>query len=118
MSNLGEMYWQTSDSSVIAGFYSSARTWLGYSNDTCRYPVISGTGMLKETGGFFKMFGYIFSHIGANATVALYRTMTVEQMVFLGVFVLLSYPLYLGLKWVNSKFMKRVFMIFKFKDEQ
>lgn len=53
LSNLGEMYWQTSDSSVIAGFYSSARTWLGYSNDTCRYPVISGTGTTTITAGTY-----------------------------------------------------------------
>ena len=29
LSNLGEMYWQTSDTNVIGGFYDSARTWLG-----------------------------------------------------------------------------------------
>ena len=53
LSDLGEMYWQTSDSNVIAGFYDSARTWLGYSNDTCRYPVISGTGTTTITAGTY-----------------------------------------------------------------
>lgn len=53
LSNLGDMYWQTSDSGVIAGFYDSARTWLGYSNDTCRYPVISGTGTTTITAGTY-----------------------------------------------------------------
>ena len=53
LSNLGEMYWQTSDPDVIAGFYDSARTWLGYSNDTCRYPVISGTGTTTITAGTY-----------------------------------------------------------------
>ena len=53
LSNLGEMYWQTSDPSVIAGFYDSARTWLGYSNDTCRYPVIKGTGTTTITAGTY-----------------------------------------------------------------
>ena len=53
LSGLGEMYWQTSDSNVIAGFYDSARTWLGYSNDTCRYPVISGTGTTTITAGTY-----------------------------------------------------------------
>lgn len=53
LSGLGEMYWQTSDPNVIAGFYDSARTWLGYSNDTCRYPVISGTGTTVVTAGTY-----------------------------------------------------------------
>lgn len=53
LSGLGDMYWQTSDSNVIAGFYDSARTWLGYSNDTCRYPVISGIGTTTITAGTY-----------------------------------------------------------------
>ena len=53
LSNLGEMYWQTSDTNVIGGFYDSARTWLGYNNDTCRYPVINGTGTTTITAGTY-----------------------------------------------------------------
>lgn len=53
LSDLGEMYWQTSDTNVIAGFYNSARTWLGYSSDTCRYPVISGIGTTTITAGTY-----------------------------------------------------------------
>ena len=53
LSNLGEMYWQTSNREVIAGFYDSARTWLGYSNDTCRYPIIKGTGTTTITAGTY-----------------------------------------------------------------
>lgn len=53
LANLGNMYWQTSDTNVVAGFYDSARTWLGYSNDTCRYPVISGTGTTTITAGTY-----------------------------------------------------------------
>lgn len=53
LSDLDDMYWQTSDTSVIAGFYDSARTWLGYSNETCRYPVISGTGTTTITAGTY-----------------------------------------------------------------
>lgn len=53
LSNLGSMYWQTSNSSVIAGFYDTARTWLGYSNDTCRYPVIRGAGTTTITAGTY-----------------------------------------------------------------
>ena len=53
LSNLGDMYWQTSDTSVIAGFYDTARTWLGYSSETCRFPVIKGTGTTIITAGTY-----------------------------------------------------------------
>ena len=53
LSDLGEMYWQTSDTNVISGFYNSARTWLGYNNETCRYPVINGIGTTTITAGTY-----------------------------------------------------------------
>lgn len=53
LSNLGEMYWQTSDTSVISGFYDTARTWLGYNDETCRYPVINGVGTTTITAGTY-----------------------------------------------------------------
>lgn len=53
LSDLGEMYWQTSDSNVISGFYNSARTWLGFDNETCRYPVIAGEGTTTITAGTY-----------------------------------------------------------------
>lgn len=53
LAGIGEMYWQTSNSNVISGFYDSARTWLGYSNDTCRYPVIKGIGTTTITAGTY-----------------------------------------------------------------
>lgn len=53
LSDLGEMYWQTSDPSVISGFYNTARTWLGYSSDTCRFPVINGYGTTTITAGTY-----------------------------------------------------------------
>ncbi len=53
LSELGDMYWQTSNQDVISGFYSTARTWLGYSSDTCRYPVISGYGTTTITAGTY-----------------------------------------------------------------
>lgn len=53
LSNLGEMYWQTSDPSVISGFYDSARTWLGFDNETCRYPIIKGIGTTTITAGTY-----------------------------------------------------------------
>lgn len=53
LSNLGDMYWQTSNTDVISGFYSNARTWLGYSSDTCRFPIIAGTGTTTITAGTY-----------------------------------------------------------------
>ncbi len=53
LGDLGEMYWQTSNTDVIAGFYSSARTWLGYSSDTCRFPLINSTGTTTITAGTY-----------------------------------------------------------------
>ena len=53
LSDLGEMYWQTSNTAVISGFFSGARTWLGYSDDTCRFPVIVGTGTTTITAGTY-----------------------------------------------------------------
>lgn len=53
LSDLGEMYWQTSNTDVISGFFSGARTWLGYSNDTCRFPIIVGTGTTTITAGTY-----------------------------------------------------------------
>lgn len=53
LSDLGEMYWQTSDPNVISGFYNSARTWLGYNNETCRYPLIKGIGTTVITAGTY-----------------------------------------------------------------
>ena len=50
LSELGEMYWQTSDASVISGFFNSARTWLGYDDQVCRYPVIKGYGTSRTMG--------------------------------------------------------------------
>ena len=53
LSDLGEMYWQTSNPEVISGFYAGARTWLGYSSDTCRFPLVTGTGTTTITAGTY-----------------------------------------------------------------
>lgn len=53
LSNLGEMYWQTSNPEVISGFYDSARTWLGYDSSTCRYPVVKDAGTTTITAGTY-----------------------------------------------------------------
>ncbi len=53
LTGLGEMYWQTSDTNVISGFYNAARTWLGYNSETCKYPLIKGIGTTVITAGTY-----------------------------------------------------------------
>lgn len=53
LNDLGDMYWQTSNPDVISGFYSGARTWLGYSNSTCRFPIINHPGTTTITAGTY-----------------------------------------------------------------
>ncbi len=53
LTGLGEMYWQSSNPEVISKFYNAARTWLGYTADRCRYPVIAGTGTTTITAGTY-----------------------------------------------------------------
>ena len=57
--------------------------------------IVSGTEMLKQTGGILKIFPYIFSHIASNASLTLFRTMTLEQLIFLICFAVAAIPLYL-----------------------
>lgn len=47
------MYWQTSNTGVIAGFYAEARSFLGYSSSQCRFPKIVGTGTTTVTAGTY-----------------------------------------------------------------
>ena len=53
LSDIGKMYWQTSNNKVISGFYDNSRTWLGYDNNNCRYPIISGYGTTTITAGTY-----------------------------------------------------------------
>lgn len=53
LGDLGEMYWQSSNPQVISKFYNASRTWLGYTADRCRYPVIVGTGTTVITAGTY-----------------------------------------------------------------
>lgn len=66
--------------------------------------IVSGTDMLKEAGGLLKIFPYVFSHIGNNIVLGFYRTINLEQLLFLIGFALLSYPLYL----FNMKFVVKL----------
>lgn len=62
--------------------------------------IVSGTEMVKECGGFIKIFPYIFSHIVPNLTLSLFRTMTLEQIIFVGAYAVIAVPLFL----LNEKF--------------
>lgn len=53
LGDLGDMYFQSSNPAVISKFYNTSRTWLGYTADRCRYPVIAGTGTTTITGGTY-----------------------------------------------------------------
>ena len=64
------------------------------------------------------IFKYQTSHIAPNARFALYRTMTLEQVLFIVGYALIAYPLYLA----NKKFAgiavdKLLFSPREFKDE-
>ena len=80
--------------------------------------IVSGTEMVKEAGGFLMIFPYIFKHILPNLTLTLFRTMTLEQIIFVGAYAVLAFPLYL----LNEKFMgllleKTLFAKREYKDE-
>ena len=49
--DLGEMYWQTSNPNVIKGFYTEARTRLGYDSGRCKYPAVENVGTTTITAG-------------------------------------------------------------------
>ena len=80
--------------------------------------IISGTEMVKEAGGFIKIFPYIFTHIIPNLTLTLFRTMTLEQIIFVGAYAAMAFPIYLlnekatGLLLEKTLFAKR-----EYKDE-
>ncbi len=80
--------------------------------------IISGTEMVNEVGGFLKIFPYIFSHIVPNLTLSLFRTMTLEQIVFVGVHALAAVPLYLLNEKIGGKFLDlTLFAKREYKDE-
>jgi hypothetical protein len=74
--------------------------------------------MVNEVGGFLKIFPYIFSHIVPNLTLSLFKTMTLEQIIFVGAHALVAVPLYL----LNEKFVGKLldltlFAKREYKDE-
>ena len=80
--------------------------------------IISGTEMLDEAGGVLKIIPYMVSHIVPNMTLTLFKTMTLEQIIFVGAYAVLAFPLYL----LNEKFTgllleKTLFAKREYKDE-
>ena len=80
--------------------------------------IISGTEMLDEAGGVLKIIPYMVSHIVPNMTLTLFKTMTLEQIIFVGSYALLAFPIYL----LNEKFTgllleKTLFAKREYKDE-
>ena len=85
---------------------------------TPEFFIISGKEMLNAAGGPAGIFPYIFSHMGRNATLGLFRTMNLEQIIFIIGYNLVAYPLYL----LNEKFVGKfleltIFAKREFKDE-
>lgn len=80
--------------------------------------IVSGTEMVNEVGGFLKIFPYIFSHIVPNLTLSLFKTMTLEQIIFVGVHALAAVPLYLLNEKFGGKFLDlTLFAKREYKDE-
>ena len=82
--------------------------------------IISGTDMLKygANSKLLNIFVYQINHIGANAQLALYRKMTLEQALFLLGYAVLAYPIYLlNIKVVGWLLDKILFSPREFKDE-
>ena len=84
--------------------------------------IVSGTKMLDKTQGGIddirEMFPYIFSHLRINVTGGIYRLFALEQVLFIGIFAVLAYPLYKLNNIVVGKLLdKFLFSTREFKDE-
>ncbi len=81
--------------------------------------IISGLEMLEAVGNsLVNIPVYMINHMGANATFALYRTMNLEQILFVVVFFIVSIPLYkLNNKYFTKVVEKLLFSKREFLDE-
>ena len=83
------------------------------------YFIISGTSMVDPEVMYHTkdIMYYVFTHLEANATFALYRTMSLEQVVVLASCVVLSIPFYIITTKYTSKLVERLlFSTREFKD--
>ena len=67
--------------------------------------IISGVEMLQYAGGILKVPHYIATHFLPNIKLALYRTMKLEHIIFIGAYLVIVVPLY---KFNNKYFTKVV----------
>ena len=74
--------------------------------------------MLKQTGGILKMPSYIINHLWTNATLGFYRTMNVEQLVFLLLYAAGAYPAYLLLRKPITKVVDKLLFSKRDFDEE
>ena len=80
--------------------------------------IISGTDMLLAADGVQNIPSYMINHFASNAVFSLYKTMSLDQILFVAGYALVAYPLYL----LNNKFGgifldKTMFSKREFKDE-
>ena len=66
--------------------------------------IISGVEMLEYAGGILKVPHYIITHFLPNMKLALYKTMTLEHIIFIGAYLVLVIPLYK----INNKYFTKV----------
>ena len=80
--------------------------------------IVSGTDMLLAADGVKNIPSYMINHFATNAVFGLYKTMTLDQIIFVGVYALLSYPIYLLTMKFGGIFLdKTMFSKREFKDE-
>ena len=80
--------------------------------------IISGTEMLFEAGGLLKVPSYIINHFETNIVFGLFKTMTLEQIIFIGVYALLAFPFYILNEKFTGKFLElTLFSRREYKDE-
>ena len=80
--------------------------------------IISGTDMLDAVDGIQHVPSYMINHFAPNAVFTLYRTMSLDQIVFIGAYALVAYPLYLLTNKFGGVFLdKTMFAPREFKDE-
>ena len=80
--------------------------------------IISGTDMLEAADGVKNIPSYMINHFSTNATLGLYKTMELDQILFVAGYALVAYPLYILTNKFGGIFLdKTMFAPREFKDE-
>ena len=72
------------------------------------YFIISGTELVQSQGGFFQVYVHCVKQIVPNLRLALYLTMTLEQLIVLVAYGIVAYPLYILNKKIIGKILDRL----------